>query len=135
MKPTVQARPRRSLSGKRIPADVDRPANWHFLVRAAQEPKEEPSEMVDFTDTLGETFEVPRDALLNARARRRHDQRARARRVRKGTRRFYEQQRREEFRRDTVAAQLHVLETREPGDPLFDNVVRALGEQYKDELQ
>lgn len=63
---------------------------------------------------------------VNARKRRRLDDAYRNRRREKGSRAFNEQQRKAAFVRGTVAAQLHVLETREPGDPMYDNVYNAL---------
>lgn len=86
---------------------------------------------VHVTETVS-TAEV----LAGARQRRRFEQRIRARRVRKGTHRFNEQQRQQRFSQDTVRAQLAVLEAgREANPAMYDNVTRALVAKYGDQLE
>lgn len=63
---------------------------------------------------------------VNARETWRRERAYRERRRRKGQRAFVRQQLEQARNRDVVAAQLHVLQTKNPGDPIYDNVYNAL---------
>lgn len=77
--------------------------------------------------------DVPVVDLIQARKQRRVSVANRARRQRKGQRRFMEQQRLRAFRDDTVRAQMQVLAG--PDSPRRRNVYNGLVAKYGDQIQ
>ena len=75
----------------------------------------------------------PIDYLINARARRRQQDRDRARHQRKGNRKFQQAQLDRAFSDDTKRAQLRVLE--DDQSPMYQNVANDLRVKYAEELK
>lgn len=70
-------------------------------------------------------------------SQRRHDRavvRARETRRRKGQRRFFEQQRKGAYARQTLAAQLEILAEYDDTNPLHRNVLHGLQAKYGDQI-
>jgi hypothetical protein len=79
--------------------------------------------------------DVPIEEVAHAREGRRATKAYIARRQRRGQRNLVRTQLRKEFHDDTIRAQMDVLETRSPGDPMYDNVYNGLVAKHGLELE
>lgn len=115
-------RPRRTLSGKLLPAGTPRPLTWEHLVEAGPAPKK--SARVEEQDVQRPVF---------AREQRRFTKRAKARQQRKGQRIYVRTTLAQRFREQTMEARVAVLEAGPdaPGNyHRFYNVLHALEKRY-----